>query len=144
MVIQAMAFVRCSVHVLLPNWRVFLTLKSSDIYRHNKFWYTFLISTTLLNYGLLVFQFKRMLNRELSHFAESSKSGNQISEYICSTFLGECVKVTSPDSFVQCTALLTYMPFISSPRWLWYNAICVYNTVSGAVKKIVLYDIIWP
>ncbi|CAD5111770.1 DgyrCDS1047 [Dimorphilus gyrociliatus] len=32
-------------------------------------------------------KFKRMLNRELSHFAESSKSGNQISEYICSTFL---------------------------------------------------------
>ena len=30
-----------------------------------------------------------MLNRELSHFAESSKSGNQISEYICNTFLGE-------------------------------------------------------
>lgn len=34
-------------------------------------------------------QFKRMLNKELSHFSESSKSGNQISEYICSTFLGE-------------------------------------------------------
>ena len=33
------------------------------------------------------FQFKRMLNKELSHFSES-KSGNQISEYICSTFLG--------------------------------------------------------
>ena len=29
-----------------------------------------------------------MLNKELSHFSESSKSGNQISEYICSTFLG--------------------------------------------------------
>ncbi|KAL1116753.1 hypothetical protein AAG570_005225 [Ranatra chinensis] len=28
-----------------------------------------------------------MLNKELSHFSESSKSGNQISEYICSTFL---------------------------------------------------------
>lgn len=34
-------------------------------------------------------QFKRMLNKELSHLSESSKSGNQISEYICSTFLGE-------------------------------------------------------
>ncbi|KAL5275796.1 dnc family protein [Megaselia abdita] len=32
-------------------------------------------------------KFKRMLNKELSHFSESSKSGNQISEYICSTFL---------------------------------------------------------
>jgi hypothetical protein len=30
-----------------------------------------------------------MLNKELSHLSESSKSGNQISEYICSTFLGE-------------------------------------------------------
>lgn len=43
--------------------------------------------------GLLSFsfwlQFKRMLNKELSHFSESSKSGNQISEYICSTFLGK-------------------------------------------------------
>jgi cAMP-specific phosphodiesterase 4 len=29
-----------------------------------------------------------MLNKELSHLSESSKSGNQISEYICSTFLG--------------------------------------------------------
>lgn len=37
----------------------------------------------------LSLQFKRMLNKELSHFSESSKSGNQISEYICSTFLGE-------------------------------------------------------
>lgn len=33
-------------------------------------------------------QFKRLLNRELSHFAESSKAGNQVSEYITSTFLG--------------------------------------------------------
>ena len=35
------------------------------------------------------FQFKRMLNKELSHFSESSRSGNQISEYICTTFLGK-------------------------------------------------------
>ena len=33
-------------------------------------------------------QFKRLLNKELSHFAESSKAGNQVSEYITSTFLG--------------------------------------------------------
>ncbi|XP_023328661.1 cAMP-specific 3',5'-cyclic phosphodiesterase 4C isoform X2 [Eurytemora carolleeae] len=31
-------------------------------------------------------KFKRMLNKELSHFSES-KSGNQVSEYICNTFL---------------------------------------------------------
>ena len=34
-------------------------------------------------------QFKRMLNKELSQFAESSKAGNQISEYISCTFLGK-------------------------------------------------------
>lgn len=34
-------------------------------------------------------KFKRMLNKELSHFSES-KSGSQISEYIFRTFLGEC------------------------------------------------------
>jgi hypothetical protein len=33
-------------------------------------------------------QFKRMLNKELSHFSES-KSGNQVSDYICNTFLGK-------------------------------------------------------
>lgn len=31
-----------------------------------------------------------MLNKELSHFSES-KSGNQISEYICNTFLGKYI-----------------------------------------------------
>ena len=42
----------------------------------------------LLKFLFFSFQFKRMLNKELSHFSES-KSGNQISEYICSTFLGK-------------------------------------------------------
>ncbi|XP_044754456.1 cAMP-specific 3',5'-cyclic phosphodiesterase, isoforms N/G-like [Coccinella septempunctata] len=41
-------------------------------------------------------KFKRMLNKELSHFSESSKSGNQISEYICSTFLGEYIQASPP------------------------------------------------
>jgi len=36
-------------------------------------------------------QFKRMLNKELSHFAESGKAGNQVSEYIANTFLGQYV-----------------------------------------------------
>lgn len=35
-----------------------------------------------------MFQFKRLLDRELSQLAVSSKSGSQISEYIHSTFLG--------------------------------------------------------
>uniref|UniRef100_A0A8C7GGA2 Phosphodiesterase n=1 Tax=Oncorhynchus kisutch TaxID=8019 RepID=A0A8C7GGA2_ONCKI len=34
-------------------------------------------------------KFKRMLNRELSHLSEMSRSGNQVSEFISSTFLGE-------------------------------------------------------
>ena len=42
----------------------------------------------LFSQNFYFFQFKRMLNKELSHFSES-KSGNQISEYICSTFLGK-------------------------------------------------------
>ncbi|KAI5756117.1 hypothetical protein M8J77_022244 [Diaphorina citri] len=41
-------------------------------------------------------QFKRMLNKELSHFSESSKSGNQISEYICSTFLDKQQELDLP------------------------------------------------
>ncbi|KAM9720116.1 3',5'-cyclic-AMP phosphodiesterase 4B-like isoform 2-T3 [Menidia menidia] len=32
-------------------------------------------------------KFKRMLNRELSHLSETSRSGNQVSEYISTTFL---------------------------------------------------------
>lgn len=36
-----------------------------------------------------LFQFKRMLNRELTHLSEMSRSGNQVSEYISNTFLGE-------------------------------------------------------
>ena len=35
-------------------------------------------------------KFKRMLNKELSHFSDS-KSGSQVSEYIFRTFLGKFV-----------------------------------------------------
>lgn len=34
-------------------------------------------------------QFKRMLNRELTHLSEMSRSGNQVSEFISNTFLGK-------------------------------------------------------
>jgi cAMP-specific phosphodiesterase 4 len=37
-------------------------------------------------------KFKRMLNKELSHFAEQNKSDNQIAEYICNTYLGKIKK----------------------------------------------------
>lgn len=50
-------------------------------------------------YFVFVFQFKRMLNKELSHFSESSRSGNQISEYICSTFLGKSSPSSSSNHF---------------------------------------------
>ncbi|XP_055587770.1 cAMP-specific 3',5'-cyclic phosphodiesterase isoform X4 [Uranotaenia lowii] len=43
-------------------------------------------------------KFKRMLNKELSHLSESSKSGNQISEYICSTFLDKQQELDIPYS----------------------------------------------
>ncbi|XP_028568503.2 3',5'-cyclic-AMP phosphodiesterase 4A isoform X6 [Podarcis muralis] len=43
-------------------------------------------------------QFKRMLNRELTHFSEMSRSGNQVSEYISNTFLDKQndVEIPSP------------------------------------------------
>ncbi|PVD23029.1 hypothetical protein C0Q70_16290 [Pomacea canaliculata] len=46
-------------------------------------------------------KFKRMLNRELSHFAESSKSGNQIAEYICSTYLDKQQELDLPTVKVE-------------------------------------------
>ncbi|XP_077379870.1 3',5'-cyclic-AMP phosphodiesterase 4C-like [Festucalex cinctus] len=41
-------------------------------------------------------KFKRMLNRELSHLSEMSRSGNQVSEYISSTFLDKQNEVEIP------------------------------------------------
>lgn len=38
-------------------------------------------------------QFKKMLNKELSHFSSESKSGSQISDYIQTTFLGKKIKL---------------------------------------------------
>lgn len=42
-----------------------------------------------------------MLNKELTHFSESSKSGNQISEYICSTFLDKQAELDIPSLRVE-------------------------------------------
>lgn len=47
------------------------------------------LSSSIVSFYLSVFQFKRMLNRELTHLSEMSRSGNQVSEYISNTFLGE-------------------------------------------------------
>ncbi|XP_063175084.1 3',5'-cyclic-AMP phosphodiesterase 4A [Chroicocephalus ridibundus] len=41
-------------------------------------------------------KFKRMLNRELTHLSEMSRSGNQVSEYISSTFLDKQHEVEIP------------------------------------------------
>ncbi|NXA31599.1 PDE4B phosphodiesterase, partial [Eudromia elegans] len=48
--------------------------------------------------SLLPPQFKRMLNRELTHLSEMSRSGNQVSEYISNTFLDKQndVEIPSP------------------------------------------------
>jgi len=39
-------------------------------------------------------QFRKMLSRELNQFSETSKCGNEISEYICTTFLGKLQKTS--------------------------------------------------
>lgn len=60
---------------------------------------------------LSLLQFKRMLNRELTHLSEMSRSGNQVSEFISNTFLGNwkfCVhtlkiKWTKPIRPSKCT-----------------------------------------
>lgn len=59
---------------------------------------------------LSVPQFKRMLNRELSHLSEMSRSGNQVSEYISTTFLG---KANLP---AICDRPLWHVPYSFDPR----------------------------
>uniref|UniRef100_A0A4Y0BP11 Phosphodiesterase n=1 Tax=Anopheles funestus TaxID=62324 RepID=A0A4Y0BP11_ANOFN len=51
-------------------------------------------------------KFKRLLNKELSHLSESSKSGNQISEYICTTFLDKQQEPDVPSAPVVGSALI--------------------------------------
>ncbi|NWS72274.1 PDE4B phosphodiesterase, partial [Crotophaga sulcirostris] len=53
---------------------------------------------TIFVYVLFPSQFKRMLNRELTHLSEMSRSGNQVSEYISNTFLDKQndVEIPSP------------------------------------------------
>ncbi|XP_037920812.1 cAMP-specific 3',5'-cyclic phosphodiesterase isoform X4 [Hermetia illucens] len=64
-------------------------------------------------------KFKRMLNKELSHFSESSRSGNQISEYICSTFLDKQQEFDLPSLRIdenEATSNLPGYPRSRSPR----------------------------
>ncbi|XP_058267595.1 cAMP-specific 3',5'-cyclic phosphodiesterase 4D-like isoform X2 [Hemibagrus wyckioides] len=46
-------------------------------------------------------KFKRMLNRELTHLSEMSRSGNQVSEFISSTFLDKQHDVEMPSPHSQ-------------------------------------------
>ncbi|GJQ71782.1 dnc [Trypoxylus dichotomus] len=55
-----------------------------------------IITDIAITAAIAEMKFKRMLNKELSHFSESSKSGNQISEYICSTFLDKQQELDIP------------------------------------------------
>ncbi|NXA44887.1 PDE4D phosphodiesterase, partial [Nothocercus julius] len=55
-----------------------------------------LTSNLYFCFVLFYFQFKRMLNRELTHLSEMSRSGNQVSEYISNTFLDKQHEVEIP------------------------------------------------
>ncbi|KAK2506057.1 hypothetical protein MC885_011785 [Smutsia gigantea] len=46
-------------------------------------------------------KFKRMLNRELTHLSEMSRSGNQVSEYISTTFLDKQNEMEIPSPTVK-------------------------------------------
>ncbi|XP_030322066.1 cAMP-specific 3',5'-cyclic phosphodiesterase 4C isoform X3 [Calypte anna] len=46
-------------------------------------------------------KFKRMLSRELTHLSETSRSGNQVSEYISSTFLDKQHEVELPSALAK-------------------------------------------
>ncbi|XP_069646484.1 3',5'-cyclic-AMP phosphodiesterase 4C isoform X3 [Haliaeetus albicilla] len=46
-------------------------------------------------------KFRRMLNRELTHLSETSRSGNQVSEYISSTFLDKQHEVEIPSALAK-------------------------------------------
>lgn len=63
------------------------------------------------------FQFRRMLSKELSHFGES-KSGNQISRFILSTYLGKL------KSFIL---FLQYVVLHAMKSVLRFIAICVFR-----------------
>ncbi|KAF6306863.1 phosphodiesterase 4C [Rhinolophus ferrumequinum] len=65
-------------------------------------------------------KFKRMLNRELTHLSETSRSGNQVSEYISQTFLDQQTEVELPRGTP--TEPLRPMSQISSLRGLPHSA----------------------
>ena len=75
-----------------------------------------------------------MLNKELSHFSES-KSGNQISEYICSTFLGMYVLLHLP--IMKLMRLSRMLLWVHSERG---DDITMEIELNGALGKSTAYN----
>lgn len=71
-------------------------------------------------------KFKRMLSRELIHFAESSKSGNQVSEFICTTFLDKETEIDLPIVKIEDVSGAEAKTDETSPK--------VMSTISGVHK----------
>lgn len=62
-------------------------------------------------------QFKRMLNRELTHLSEMSKSGNQVSEFISNTFLGKASITETLEARPICGCQINvYVRFLSDKQ----------------------------
>lgn len=88
--IKSSVFFTCIDFILLEN-DIIKCLWTPLTWKTKKLWlYLFPRHWTHYSYTcVLRFQFKRMLNRELTHLSEMSRSGNQVSEFISNTFLGE-------------------------------------------------------
>ncbi|ERE88995.1 cAMP-specific 3',5'-cyclic phosphodiesterase 4D-like protein [Cricetulus griseus] len=67
-------------------------------------------------WGLLGVEFKRMLNRELTHLSETSRSGNQVSEYISQTFLDQQAEVELPRLPREDTRPMSQISALRGPR----------------------------
>ncbi|XP_026633580.1 cAMP-specific 3',5'-cyclic phosphodiesterase 4C [Microtus ochrogaster] len=61
-------------------------------------------------------KFKRMLNRELTHLSETSRSGNQVSEYISQTFLDQPAEVELPRLPTEDTRPMSRISALRGPR----------------------------
>ncbi|XP_027250535.2 cAMP-specific 3',5'-cyclic phosphodiesterase 4C isoform X2 [Cricetulus griseus] len=61
-------------------------------------------------------KFKRMLNRELTHLSETSRSGNQVSEYISQTFLDQQAEVELPRLPREDTRPMSQISALRGPR----------------------------
>lgn len=73
-------------------------------------------------------QFKRMLNRELSQLSETSRSGNQVSEFISSTFLGKNIFTVSCKTH-------TYQQFL-----IFFRELFVENLLTRIVKYVNVHE----